>query len=154
MERERRPAMLKTSKSAKKVASKKSALAIHEAHEDGEHHAVVIWNLSVLIVPDEDFWFAQGLEINYGAQGDTPEDAQKHFQEGLAKTIHQHLKVHGNIEKLLTFAPSAILKEAAQHKASIRPFAQVSFHGVLDAGARKAIPFDGINYRVLHQQAA
>ncbi len=146
--------MIKTSKSAKKVVSKKTALALHEAHEDGEHHAVVIWNLSVLIVPDEKFWFAQGLEINYGAQGDTPEDAQKHFQEGLAKTIHQHIKVHGDIEKLLKFAPSTILREAAQHKSSIKPFAQVSFHEVLDAGSRKSIPFDGIDYRVLQQRAA
>jgi len=128
-------------------------MAVHAKHKDGEHHAVLIWNLSVLIVPDEKFWFAQGLEINYGAQGDTPEDAQKHFQEGLAKTIHQHIKVHGNIEKLLKFAPSTILKEAAQNKSLIRPFAQVSFHGVLDAGARRAIPFDGIDYRVLQQAA-
>jgi hypothetical protein len=145
--------MIRTNKSAKNVASKKSALAIHAADEDGEHHAVVIWNLSVLIVPDEGFWFAQGLEINYGAQGNTPEDAQKRFQDGLAKTIHQHLKVHGNIEKLLKFAPSSILREAAQFKSSIKPFAQVSFHGVLDAGARNAIPFDGIDYRVLQQAA-
>jgi hypothetical protein len=148
------PASITTSKRARKaISGKPTALAVHASHDDGEHHAVVIWNLSVLIVPDEKFGFAQGLEINYGAQGSSPEDAQERFQEGLSKTIHQHLKVHGNIEKLLKFAPSRILREAAQYKSSIRPFAQVSFHEVLDDGARQAIPFDGIDYRVLQEAA-
>jgi hypothetical protein len=133
--------------------TKSGAVAIQASHADGQHHAVVIWNLSVLIVPDEKYWFAQGLEINYGAQGDTIEDAQKHFQDGLAKTIKQHLRVHGGIDKLLKFAPSAILKEAALHKALIQPFAQVSFHEVLDAKSMKSFPFDGIDFRVLHQAA-
>ena len=117
------------------------------------HRTLLIWNLSVLIVPDENFWFAQGIEIDYGAQGDTVEDAQKHFQEGLTKTIHQHLKVHGHIDKLLKFAPSSILKEAARHKLSIKPLAHVSFHEILGEETQAKIPFDGIEYRVLQQAA-
>ena len=128
-------------------ASAKDTRAIHL--EDNGHSAVMVWNLSVLIVPDDKFWFAQGLEINYGAQGDSIEEAQENFQEGLLATINQHLRMHGNIEKLLTFAPSEILKEAAQHKASIKSFGQVSFHEVLDDEAQQSIPFTGINYRVL-----
>jgi hypothetical protein len=132
-------------------ASAKDTHCIHL--EDQGKAAVAIWNLSVLIVPDDTFWFAQGLEINYGAQGDSPEDAQNNFQQGLLATIQQHLRMHGNIENLLEFAPSRILREAAQHKGSIKYFAQVSFHELLDDKAQQEIPFDGIDYRVLQQAA-
>jgi hypothetical protein len=138
---------------AKLLASAGQTAAVHLSDQGEELHAVLLWNLSVLIVPDGDFWFAQGLEINYGAQGDTVEDAQKNFQAGLKATIQQHLKVHGNIEGILKFASSEILKEAAQHKDLIKPLVQVSFHEVLGAEAQKAIPFDGISYRVLQAAA-
>ena len=132
-------------------ASAQDARALHL--EDEAHAAVAIWNLSVLIVPDDKFWFAQGLEINYGAQGDTPEEAQENFQAGLLATIKQHLRVHGHIKKLLKFAPDEILNEAAEHKPSIKLFAQVSFHEIVDAKLQMQIPFDGIDYRVLRQAA-
>jgi hypothetical protein len=137
----------------KLLASAGNTAAVHVSDQEEEHHAVVLWNLSVLIVPDGDFWFAQGLEINYGAQGDTVEAAQMNFQDGLKATIQQHLRVHGNIERILKFAPSEILKEAAQHKNSIKPLVQVSFHEVLGPDAEKAVPFDGISYRVLQAAA-
>lgn len=131
-----------------------SAQDTHAVHlEDKETAAVAIWNLSVLIVPDDKFWFAQGLEINYGAQGDTPKDAQDNFQQGLLATIEQHLRVHGHIKKLLKFAPSEILQEAAEHKSSIKLFAQVSFHEILDAKSQMKVPFDRIDYRVLGRAA-
>src|ERR1700735_2146418 len=139
-----------------KVKTKLNASAqdTHAVHlEAREHAAVAIWNLSVLIVPDEDFWFARGLEINYGAQGDTIEDAQDNFQQGLLATIEQHLRMHGHIKKLLKFAPSEILEEAAEHKSSIKLFAQVSFHEILNTESQLKIPFDGIEYRVLRQAA-
>jgi len=134
-------------------ASAKDAHALHLQDEDDAHAAVAIWNLSVLIVPDEEHWFAQGLEINYGAQGDTEKEAQENFQRGLLATIHLHLKVHGSIERILTFAPSQILREAADNKDRIAQFDQVSFHEILDATAQKSIPFDGISYRVLKAAA-
>lgn len=81
------------------------------------------------------------------------EEAQENFQQGLLATIKQHLRMHGDIEGLLKFAPSEILKEAAQHKSSIKLFAQVSFHEIIDAKSQLEIPFDGIDYRVLHQAA-
>ncbi|MEP7353047.1 MAG: hypothetical protein ABI824_07425 [Acidobacteriota bacterium] len=129
--------------------------AIHVADQSQGNHAVVVWNLSVLILPDEDGWFAQGLEINYGAQGDTLEEAQQNFQAGLKATIHQHLRVHGNIERILTFAPSRFLKEAAQHKALIEPLLLVSFKEVLGNPdiEKLKFPFDGISYRVMRAAA-
>ena len=131
--------------------TKSGAKVAHVAVKDIE--GVAIWNLSVLIVPDGDFWFAQGLEINYGAQGTSVEDAQTNFQEGLLATICQHLKVHGNIERLLKFAPSDILVEAAKNKSLIQRFAQVSFHEIADSHVQGLLPFDGIDYRVLQQAA-
>ena len=133
---------------AKMVGMTKSgAKAAHLA--DQNVHGVAIWNLSVLIVPDGKFWFAQGLEINYGAQGDTVEEAKENFQNGLLATINKHLEVYGSIDKILKFAPSEILKEAAQHKASIKRFAQVSFYEILGESAQLSMPFDGIDFRVL-----
>jgi len=130
-----------------RAKTKSGARAAHVVHKhiDG----VAIWNLSVLIVPDGDFWFAQGLEIDYGAQGDNPEDARNNFQQGLLATICQHLRMHGNIQRLLKFAPNSILVEAAQNKSHIQRFSQVSLHDIADALTQRALPFDGIDYRVL-----
>lgn len=127
------------------------AKAAQFAHKNVE--GVGIWNLSVLIVPDGDFWFAQSLEINYGAQGDSPEEAQENFQAGLLATICQHLRMHGNIERLLKFAPSNILVEAAKNKARIKRFSQVSIHEIAGGPVQQALPFDGIDYRVLQAAA-
>lgn len=127
--------------------------AMHIENKDSGQETVAVWNLSVLIVPDGEFWFAQGLEINYGAQGNTIEDAQMNFQTGLLATICQHLRVHGNIKKLLKFASDEILQEAAQNKALIKRFTQVSFHDIADLSSQQVLPFDGIDYRVLQQAA-
>ena len=121
--------------------------AVHLEDEDGQ--AVAIWNLSVLIVPDEEFWFAQGIEINYGAQGDSEEDAKSNFEAGLLDTICLHLRVHGHIKNLLKFAPSRVLVGAAKNKSLIQRFAQVSFHDIADVNVQQALPFSGIEYRVL-----
>ena len=146
---------IRLDKSAKKksVAQVGTAHAIQASHDDGQHHAVAIWNLSVLIVPDEKFWFAQALEIDYGAQGDTAEEAQENFQAGLMQTINQHIRVYGDIDNMLKFAPSAMLREAARHRASIRPLAHVSFREIVGKETQAKIPFDGIDYRVLQQAA-
>ena len=134
--------------------TKTGAKAAHVSDED--LHGVAVWNLSVLIVPDEQFWFAQGIEINYGAQGDSAADAQANFQAGLLATICQHLRVHGDIDRLLRFAPSHVLREAAaaQNKSSLRRFASVSFHDIADHNVQGKLPFSGIDYRVIQQVAS
>jgi hypothetical protein len=131
-----------------------TAKAMHLQH--GKHEAIAIWNLSVLIVPDENSWFAQGLEVNYGAQGNTPEEAQENFQRGLLATIRQHLRVHGDITRILKFAPSQILHRAAENRDSIKHFAYVTFQEILagnDTKIERALPFGGIDYRVMRQAA-
>jgi len=145
------PAKQKTAKLKTAKVTKTGARATHVAHEHVE--GVGIWNLSVLIVPDGDFWFAQGLEINYGAQGDSVEGARENFQNGLLATICQHLRMHGDIDHLLRFAPRDILVEAAKNKSLISRFTQVSLHEIADVPVQQALPFDGIDYRVLQSAA-
>jgi hypothetical protein len=108
--------------------------ALHLEHEGSE--AVAIWNLSVLIKPDEQFWFAQALEINY-----------------VLATIDLHLRVYGHIKKLLKFAPTRVLQEAAKQKFSIRQFMHVSFHDITTEEVQRELPFNGIDYRVMRQAA-
>jgi hypothetical protein len=79
--------------------------AIHGQTEDGSMHVVGIGNLRVLITNDDGSWFAQGLEIDYGTEGDTIDEVKKNFAAGLYGTIQQHLKIYGSIKNLLQPAP-------------------------------------------------
>ena len=79
------------------------------AHLEGESnadvHAVLVGSLRVVIIEDEDHWFAQGLEIDYAASGLDMDDVKDRFQQGLAATIHEHLRMYGTVEPLLKVAP-------------------------------------------------
>jgi hypothetical protein len=124
--------------------------AIHAATVDGDIHAVAIWNLQVLLIPDHKFWIAQGLQIDYVAQGDSPEQAKSNFEKGLEESIDLNLRMYGNIKGLLVFAPDEVLQEAAKKKGSIRLYAQITTH---DIGARyqQALPFDGISFLIAQE---
>lgn len=105
----------------------------------------MLGNIRVIILPDGKFWFAQGLEIDYGAQGDSIEDAKENFQQGFSATINLNLQ-NGTIEKIRRFAPPEILQEilgeASRHRLEL--FAQVSFP---DIGIRSdALLFNGLDY--------
>jgi hypothetical protein len=122
--------------------NKTDAKAVHVTR--GEQHVVGIGNLRVFILPDGPFWFAQGLEIDYAAQGNSIEDAKKNFENGLAATIDLHLKVHQNIEDLLEPAPREVLQEAVRELDSLQLYSQVSVH---ETGRPQwALPFGGIDY--------
>lgn len=56
------------------------------------------------VVVDEEksnIWFAQGLELNYAAGGNSFEEVMIYFQEGLLATIHNHLKLYRSFNRLL-----------------------------------------------------
>jgi hypothetical protein len=133
----------RTSVGASVSATESGTIAVHA--KDGGNHLVGIGNLRVLIVPDGEFWYAQGLEIDYGAQGDTKEEAKINFQAGLYATIALQLTTNGNIDEILKFAPDEILQEASRKKQSIHQFAHVSTHEVPEL-ALSMFPFDGIDY--------
>lgn len=131
--------------------SKTNAEAVHVAK--GKHRVVGIGNLRVFILPDGPFWYAQGLEIDYGAQGNSIEDAKRNFEKGLEATVDLHLKTHGTIENLLDPAPPEVLREAARELSSLQLHWQVSAHEV-GRGSQLALPFDGIDYWAPREVAA
>jgi hypothetical protein len=95
-------------KTLKKTQS--GAQAIHVDLKGGQH-VVGLGNIRVFLVPDGNAWFAQGLEIDYAAQGSSASEAKKHFEIGLSATIEQHLKIKGSIDGLLKFAPTEVINE-------------------------------------------
>jgi len=80
---------------------KHAAKAVKTDLPGGEHQAVGIWNLHVLVVPDGNGWFAQAFEIDYGVQGNTPEQVKKRFEEGLAATIQHNVDIFEGINNML-----------------------------------------------------
>ena len=129
-------------KKKQKIAKKHApAMAFHAKHKDGLHHIVGIGNLRVVLVPDGDVWFAQGLEIDYAAQGVSEADAKKQFENGLTSTIEEHLRVYGTIKNLLKIAPQAVWNELLYDAtAHYKLYTQVTGHEI------EALPFAGIQY--------
>ena len=99
---------------------------------------VGVGNLRVLLSDADGTWFAQGLEIDYAAQGESESDVQSNFERGLTCTINEHLRVYGTIKKLLRGAPPEAWRELLeQGDCLIARHSQVSFHG---------LPFSGVEY--------
>jgi len=113
-------------------------------------HVVGIGNLRVVIESDGKSWTAQGLEIDYIAQGSSLEDAKKQFEDGLACTIHQHLRIYGDIDKLLSPAPREVWKSVLNPKAIRARYSQISIHEVI----KEAFGFEKVDYLVLAVAAA
>ena len=137
--------------SKKKPQKSSQTTAFHGSAADGVHHVVGVGNLRVVIVQDGEAWFAQGLEIDYAAQGDTIADARKQFTDGLCATTHEHLRIYGTIERLLKLAPTELWRELLLSTSAIpNRYSQLSVHAVvqetLPAEIRDVFPFDGINY--------
>jgi hypothetical protein len=80
---------------------KHGAKAVKTDLPDGEHHAVGISKLHVLVVPDGKGWFAQAFEIDYGVQGNSIEEVKKRFEEGLAATIQHNVDIFDTITNIL-----------------------------------------------------
>lgn len=75
--------------------------AVHASTKDGSAHVVHIRNLQVVITVRDDCWFAQGLEIDYSAEGKSLREVKSAFEEGLALTINANLRRYGHIRHLL-----------------------------------------------------
>lgn len=94
--------MAKAIAAAKKKPAAKGTQAIHVT--DGKTHVVGVKALRVMLSKDGSGWFAQGLEIDYAAGGDSVQETKKNFEVGLNLTISEHLKMHGNLDKFLKVA--------------------------------------------------
>lgn len=136
-------------KSKKRGSREVPPVAFHGKTEDGDS-IVGMLNLRVVIVPDGQVWFAQGLDVDYAACGSSLDDVKEAFQEGLHATVGEHLKIYGNIEKLLKPAPPNVWAEMYQSQSEGKKyrFFQVSFHECL----KNVLPFQGIEY--LQQEKA
>lgn len=117
-----------------------TATVVHSVAEDHQMHVVGIGSLRVQIDKDGSCWYAQGLEIDYLAMGHTEAQARKHFEDGLAATVHEHVRIHGHIEHLLTPAPPEVWKEVMQ----ARRYSQVSVH--YTPAQNLNLPFGKIDY--------
>ena len=130
--------------------SKHPSKATAEHLRDDDHDYVKLGDLGVLVARDGDWWCAQGLEIDYTAQGKSYEEVMENFTRGLLATADAYLEEFGSIEKFLR--PSAnVLRELA--KASERKLLKVTLKSIHDLHrlpaeepAARALPFSGIRF--------
>ena len=61
--------------------------------------------LKVVVLHDKEGYFAQGMEIDHGAEGRTIAAVKANFEAGLAVLIRQHTSAHGNLDGLLKPTP-------------------------------------------------
>jgi hypothetical protein len=96
--------------------------------KEGATHVVGVRLLRVVLTNEEGGWFAQGLEIDYFAQGSSREDVKRRFEEGLCATIDEYLKKHGSIEWFLQPAPDRVWNEFLRSKQTPLWFSSLSVH--------------------------
>jgi hypothetical protein len=124
------------------VASHPGGAVAAQVTEASGNSYVMLDNLRVLITKADGSWFAQGLEIDYSADGKTVAEAKKRFQSGLSKTVDAHLRVHGNVKALLRPAPSDVWTEYFDAKNALHRFGHSQF--TISPSAQAGLPFDQI----------
>ena len=138
------------SKRSEKAKRPPRPVAVHAKSDSGDH-IVGIGNIRVVIIPDGHAWFAQGLEIDYAVQGSSIEDAKKRFADGLCATVEEHLRVFGDIKRILKVAPPEVWQLLTQDGAVRNRYTQVTVHDFSKEAS--ALPYSGIEYLV-HNKAA
>ena len=114
----------------------------------GDHHAVAV-SLRVLLVEDTSGWFAQGLDIDYAASGQSVDAVKKNFEDGFCATVHEHLVMHGNIERLLKPADQSAWKEFYAESATGLEFSCIQLHNTAHddcGGPASNLPFSTIQF--------
>jgi len=109
----------------------------------GNDHTVVVNALRVLITEEPNGWFAQGVEVDYFASGETLEDVQRRFVSGLTASIVEHLQRYGDLQRLIKWAPANVRNKLKTGQYSnITPFPV----GMNVDDARDAFPFNNLNF--------
>ena len=126
--------------------SEQDATAVHIANESGDH-VVGIGDLRVILIEEGGSWYAQGLEIDYVAQGSSISQAKANFETGLHATVSENLRIFGTIEPLLTPAPPEVWKDRLNPQSKAKRFYYASVHqlGTMD-DVLDFLPFQGIDY--------
>lgn len=112
---------------------------------DNTGFAVAISSLRVFILKDESGgWFAQGMDIDYAAQGKTLKEVKSRFEAGLTATIHEHLQAYGGLSQFLRPAPPEAWTEYYDGLGGKRlSYSQVSIHQL---DGENKMPFRDIAY--------
>jgi len=117
-----------------------------------KQYKVVVWNLHVVVTNDDGGWFAQGLELDYAAEGTSLETVKKHFEDGLAATVQAHLTIHGNLEQFFRPAPPEVWQELSNAAATKKMILRhISTH---DVQAQLPPPFEAIEYAMMEREGA
>ena len=126
--------------------------AIHAITHEGRH-IVGIGDLRVVLLQEEGSWYAQGLELDYIAQGSSITEAKQNFERGLHVTVRENLKIHGTISPLLVQAPESVWRDWLNPKARTKRFSYIAFHDNSDDRERSVLkdvsgvlPFQGIDF--------
>jgi len=102
-------------------------MAVHA--QEGENHMVGIGPIRVLLLNDDGGWFAQGLEVDFVASGDSVEEVKHNFGNDLCQTLHENLRVHGSIAPVLKAAPPEFWARYFELSQSLK-YWQVSTHTI------------------------
>jgi hypothetical protein len=125
-----------------KARTKTKATAEHI--KDGSLDVVSIGDLRVIITKDASWWLAQGLEIDYAAQGRSLNEAKGNFEHGLALLIDSHLAKFENIRGMLKPAPGETWNDLLNVTLEgMFGYSQVSIH---DFPKLDELPFENIRY--------
>ena len=93
---------------------------------------VAAMNMNVWVSKDSDHWIAQGLDMDYISQGDTLEECKQSFEDGLAATIHEYLKID-ELQKLFTpqkHAWQEFVNSSSSGPSLKMEYSQISFHRI------------------------
>jgi hypothetical protein len=127
-----------------KTSEPKQTFAVHGQTDDGLQHIVGLGNLRVVLLEEDGVWFAQSLDIDYAAQGDSIEDVKSRFSRGLFQTVKTHITLYGSIEKLLRPAPAEVWKETMLSGTQFKRYTQVGMHKLSEEDG--GLPYDKIEY--------
>lgn len=87
------------------------ASALHATLPNGIN-LVGIGNIRVLVRREhENMWIAQGLEIDYCAEGGSKDEAKEAFAQGLELTIRENIRMFSSLDGVLKTAPADVWQE-------------------------------------------
>lgn len=99
----------------------------HAQSRDAKNHVVGISRLAVVVYQSDGAWFAQGIEIDYLAEGSSIDDVTRAFEDGLAATVDANLRRFQSLEPLLRATPVEVVARVLQRGVR-RFYSQVTAH--------------------------
>jgi len=76
-----------------------------------EFHAILLQAHKVIVFNDDGGFFAQGLEFDHFAQGNSEEDAIKNYTDSFEWNVQKHLEMYGDLSNWTVPAPKEVWSE-------------------------------------------